>query len=123
MRLLFVVVAVLLSCSPPIDPTFTNVQDQVFKVSCAFAACHKGQGADGLNLEPPAHAKIVNVATQGFDGGTLVVPSKPDESYLYLKLTLARPPLGQRMPPASDGLEPVRLELVRAWIAAGAQNN
>jgi hypothetical protein len=120
MRALFVVVALSLSCGPAGPPTFTRVQDEVFKVSCAFAACHKGAGADGLNLAAPAYAKIVTVPTQGFAGGVRIVPGKPD---LYVKLSQSKPPLGQQMPPASNGLEPPRIELVRAWIAEGAQNN
>src|SRR4051812_5801195 len=86
----------LLSCGGG-PPTFSRVQKEVF-VSCTFAACHVGPGAANLNLEAPAYAKIVNVRTHDFDGGTLVVPGNPDASYLYMKISLPTPPLGARMP-------------------------
>ena len=115
----------LLACGPPQPPTFTRVQSEVFNASCNFSACHSGAGSNGLNLESPAHAKIVNVTAYGVDAGTrvLIVPGKPEQSYLYEKLTKDMPAAGARMPNTGDALEQARIDLVREWIAAGAQNN
>lgn len=117
--------AALLGCGQPVAPTMTNVQSNVFNLSCNFAACHKGVGSNGLNLESPAHAKIVNVTAKGVDGGTrlLVVPGKPDESYLYEKISRDMPSAGARMPNTGDPLDPQTLDLVKRWISEGAQNN
>ena len=116
-------VIALLSCGPPPAPTFKRVQAEVFDVSCTFAACHVGAGAEGLNLEAPAYQRIVGVKSHGFDGGVLVVPGQPDDSYLYQKLIQEMPKVGVRMPNVGDPLEPARLELVRSWIAEGAKND
>lgn len=122
-RLLFI--GVLFGCGPSQPPTLGRVQSEVFNASCNFAACHRGVGANGLNLESPSHAKLVNVAATGVDGGTriLVVPGKPDESYLFEKISKDMPAAGMRMPNTGDVLEPARIQLVRDWIAAGALND
>ena len=87
---------------------------------------HRRRTAPGapasLHLDAPAYAKIVNVPTHDFDGGVLIVPGAPDQSYLYVKVSSDRPPLGPRMPPLSL-LDDARLALIRAWIAQGAQND
>ena len=122
MRRALAILALVVSCGPPPKPTFTRVEKEVF-TSCTFAACHVGAGAENLNLEKPAYAKIVGAPTHGWDGGTLVVPGKPDESYLYEKLSKDMPRTGVRMPNTGDPLEPERLQLVKDWITAGAENN
>ena len=121
MRALFFA-AVLVSCGGP-PPTFTRVQAEVFDKSCNFSSCHSGAGNNGLNLEKPSHAKLVNKDTVGVTGKKLVVPGKPDESYLYEKITKDTPQAGARMPNTGDPLEADRIQLVREWIAAGAENN
>ena len=54
-------------------------------------------------------------------GKKRVVPHEPDESLLYLKLTVDAP-CGQQMPPGGQLRDDAR-EQVRAWIEAGAKNN
>lgn len=105
--------------------TLTEVHSQVFVKSCIFSGCHQGSaGAEGLSLEAPVHGRIVNVAAkgQGSMGRLLVVPGKPDESYLYLKL-LQNPPAGAQMPNNADSLSDEKLALVRGWVAAGAKDD
>ena len=117
--------AVLLGCGPPQPPTLSRVQSEVFNVSCNFAACHKGVGSNGLNLESPSHAKMVNVTAFGVDAGTsiLVVPGKPDASYLFEKIVKDAPARGARMPNTGEVLDSARIDLVRQWILAGAKND
>lgn len=122
MRRPLAIVALLLACGPPPKATFTRVEKEVF-TSCTFNACHVGAGAEGLNLEKPSYAKVVGAPTHGFDGGTLVVPGKPDESYLYEKISKATPRVGVQMPNTGDPLEPARIQLVKDWITAGAEND
>ncbi len=114
----------LAACGAP--PTLTRVETEVFKKSCLFAGCHSGTAAaEGLNLDSPTFAKLVNVKAKavGATDLTLVVPGKPDDSYLYQKLSSERPKAGARMPNTGDALDAARLSLVRDWIAAGAENN
>jgi hypothetical protein len=53
----------------------------------------------------------------------LVVPGKPDESYLYQKLSSPTPCSGSQMPLGefvSDPLPDCVVAIVRAWISEGA---
>lgn len=106
------------------DPTLSQVEQQVFAASCAFSSCHQGAAAaGGLNLEGSTHAKLVGVDSTQVAGRKLVVAGNPDASYLMDKLrgtNLAENTV--QMPPGMP-LEAERIELVRAWIAAGAQND
>ena len=54
----------------------------------------------------------------------LISPGKPDESYLFYKLTgdQAKVGSGAQMPPG-DPLPPDKIALVRRWIEDGAPNN
>jgi hypothetical protein len=121
-------VLVLWGCGcggPP--PKLSEVQAQVFSPSCTFSACHSGlAGAGGLNLESGnAYAQLVGRMATGTTGRTLVKPSDSSAagSYLIEKLTATAPAAGVRMPSGGDPLEPNRLQLVKDWISAGAQNN
>jgi hypothetical protein len=54
---------------------------------------------------------------------TLVVPNDPDGSLLVQKIT-ATQTCGTPMPPSAEGLQgvnPVLVDTIKAWIAAGAQ--
>lgn len=117
-RLPPVLACVLLGCGPP--ATLTQIETDVFARSCAQTSCHKGSSSAGnLNLEGRTYAKLVNAMALE-PGAVLVVPGKPDASWLMKKLS-ATPPL-TIMPPG-EALEPQRLEMVRSWIAAGAKDD
>lgn len=115
----------LAGCGGP-PPTLKRVETEVFAKSCTFSSCHSASApAEGLNLESPTHAKLVGVKARatGATDLTLVVPGKPDDSYLYQKLMQTKPRVGAQMPNNGDPLEAGRMTLVRDWIAAGAQND
>jgi hypothetical protein len=132
MRLAFsaLVLCSLAACgSEEAAPTFTRIQKEVFNPSCTFSACHSGGNpAGGMDLTEPAHAKIVDVASTEKPSAKRVVPGDPDSSYLMDKLldrNLPAAPQGETwtsMPPGGS-IEADRIELVRAWIAAGAKND
>lgn len=99
---------------------------QVLTPSCVFATCHKSGAspAGSLDLEgedDAVHMRLVNVPAT-VTGRLLVVPMDPDGSYVMEKLTSDMPTAGVRMP-MTGPLEPNRIELVRAWIEAGAAND
>jgi hypothetical protein len=62
------------------------IQDNVFTPSCAVAgSCHRGEASDaqGLNLEAGvAAAALIEQPAYGCFGETLVVPGRPEDSYL-----------------------------------------
>lgn len=104
-------------------PTLQNVQTEVFTASCAFSGCHEGATSSGnLALEDgAAFANLVGIASDGVPTATRVVPADPDASYLILKLEAGEGIVGGQMP--SVPLDAERIQLVRDWIAQGAQDN
>ena len=112
-----------------VPPTFANVQ-KVFDGNCLFS-CHCCSSEVDLN---PGHAwaDLVGVTAPSMASagdltcGTLVVPGDPTHSYLYQKLTQAKPCYGAQMPLSEFGaamLPACEIDLVRRWIVAGAPND
>jgi len=111
----------------PIDATLAQIQATIFTPKCATAACHAGPfGAGNLILtEGEAHAQLVGVDPDIFAaqaaGLLRVDPGDPDNSFLVLKLTNPPLPMGSRMPLLLPPLSAEEIELIRAWILAGAE--
>lgn len=105
-------------------PTFTEVRDEILVPSCGASSCHGG-GAGGLQLdEATAHASLVGAESDAVAGAVLVVSGDPDSSYLMEKLEGDPTSItGDLMPPPFGGLEPDKIEQIRAWIAAGAADD
>ena len=91
--------------------------------SCATAGCHTGGAAseglalDGMLLD--LASRVRRSAAQSPSGMPLVSAGEPGASYLYLKVFLATPPSGDRMP-ADAPLSACQLSAIRRWIEAGA---
>lgn len=106
-------------------PTFTEVHERVLQTSCVFSTCHKSgpSPAGEMTLERDvAHANLVDVPSPVVAGKIRVVAGDPDASYVMEKLTAPMPASGDVMPPDAP-LEAERIELVRAWIEAGAADD
>lgn len=88
-------------------PSFADVQ-QILQSNCA--GCHGTIGG----WSAADHSSVVNSG----DSGPAVIPGDPDASILAQKL-LDTQTFGTRMPP-SRALDPSDIEIVLAWIAAGA---
>lgn len=127
--------------SAPSAPTFTRVWLEVLEAKgCAGEFCH-GAGTGTLSMDDPhdAYINLVGVVAMGAPcaptGQLRVSPGQPDASLLLDKLSHVTPscgdpmPIGTRLEP--DCLDPspavcntaAEIELVRAWIAAGALEN
>ena len=129
----FLAAASLLACSsssPP--PTFTTIYTTTITNKCS--PCHTTATGDGvmfgkldMTTQANAYANLVNVPTAGVScsgKGTRVVPNKPDDSVMYLKVSLDDPtPCGNKMPDNLPPLTSEEAEGIEDWIAAGAQNN
>lgn len=117
--------------TPPVTTTpppttnaslFQQVQDQVLTPNCT--GCHVGGGAPlGLRLDAGnSFALLVNVASAQVPTLLRVKPGDPDNSYLVQKID-GRATVGGRMPLGRAALPQASIDLVRSWIAAGAQMN
>lgn len=106
-----------------LEPTFANVQAEVFTPSCAFSTCHASPGASGLVLEDgEAWASVVDVESADNPGAVLVIPGDSEGSYLMAKLRGDLGIVGVSMP-QNGSIDPAMVEIVAAWIDAGAPND
>jgi len=55
-------------------------------------------------------------------GRTVVIPGDPDNSLLVLKVA-GQPPCGNRMPLGGQVLDAAQIQMIRSWIAAGANDD
>ena len=108
------------------DPvaSFARVRDEVLTPSCAFSSCHGSVGASaGLDLtgDDGLHGRLVGVDAQDAEGSVLVVPGDAAGSYLWQKCAATAGIVGEPMPLGQpSGLDGGRLDLLAAWIDAGA---
>ncbi len=105
-----------------IAPTFTNVWTTILEVK-GCTGCH-GTGGSGKLSMPDKCSAWTNLREQkaqgaacGSSGLTRVVPGDPNASLLVQKVE--GPSCGSKMP-IGGSLDATQINLVRAWIAAGA---
>lgn len=105
---------------PPGDDDFTVIQDTIFTPTCTV--CHSGaQAPQGLRLdEGNSYAMLVDVPSVEVPGLRRVAPGEPGNSYLAQKIE-GRAAVGDQMPLGGPPLDTQRIDLIRQWIAAGAQ--
>lgn len=101
------------------------LHEQVFEPLCV--GCHSSSLASGgLDLSDPKRTRdlLVNVAAVNGvareNGWTLVRPGDPERSFLLRKVTSPGVGEGAAMPPGDHGLAEGYVDLLRAWIVAGA---
>ncbi len=101
---------------------FQTIQDTIFTPICT--GCHVGGGApQGLRLDAAnSFAMLVNVPSAEVPGTMRVNPGNPNASYIVQKLE-GTAAVGSRMPLGGPFLSQTQIDLVRAWIAAGAPQN
>jgi hypothetical protein len=138
------------SSPAPTPNSFTNVYSKVIAPNCTNVYCH-GNGVPvtvgGLDMSNQviAYWSLVNHVLEGPScGNTIaqrrVIPSQPENSLLYLKVSMANPPCGVQMPadpvalwPSGAGapsavfsgtaLSSGDQQLIYNWIKEGAQND
>ena len=105
---------------PPVQSDFQEIQDTVFTPICT--QCHIGASApQGLRLDAAnSYAMLVNVNSNEVPTLKRVNPGNPDQSYIVHKIQ-GNQAVGGRMPLGQAQLPQDRIDLIRSWIAAGAQ--
>lgn len=99
---------------------YREIQDTVFSPVCV--QCHQGGAAPlGLRLDQAnSYALLVGVPSVQVPSLLRVQPGDPDRSYLVRKIE-GTASTGGRMPLGGPPLPRDRIDLIRGWIAAGAQ--
>lgn len=117
------------SPSPSPSPTlsaFAVIQQTIFNPTCLDMFCHTAEFAAGnlVLVEGQSYAQLVDVLSDNpaarAAGLLRVEPGVPDESFLIIKLTGPTRPQGSRMPLGKPPLPAADIDLIRAWIEAGA---
>jgi hypothetical protein len=104
---------------PGLTPDLASIQANVFTPTCS--GCHNGGAgaAAGMNLEAGASAaSLINVTSLTY-GQIRVIPGDPANSLIIKKLQ-GDPSVGQRMPAAGLFLSQGTINVISAWILAGA---
>jgi hypothetical protein len=115
---------------PPATPTFTQIRAAIFdKANCAL--CHTGGGAQlpsAMDLhDANIYASIVNVASIEVPNLKRIAPGDPNNSYLVQKLE-GTAAVGARMPlgginGTGQYFDQATIDMLKAWVTAGAPNN
>ena len=113
--------------------TFTEIYETILSTQtesrCNF--CHSmpaSQVSNGMfhtgKDQAETYASIMDrVSTSNAcSGRSVIVPGDPEQSLLYLKIAGA-PPCGNRMPLGGKALSATQVQMIRSWIAAGANND
>ena len=108
--------------------TLSGDVQPILSNNCAFSGCHAGTSpAQGMNLGAgQTFGNVVNVAARQLPGMNRVTPNQPDNSYLVHKIQgthLAQGGGGSRMPLGRSPLSQDEIDLIRAWVQAGARAN
>ena len=102
--------------------TFTQIEEELIKVSCAFSSCH-GMSAGGLFLDGDQdYERVVNQPSSVLPEQTLIVPNDIESSYFFHKLVTGENIEGDIMAPG-QGISKYQEALLRSWISNGAPNN
>lgn len=103
------------------SPTLESIQRDVFVPRCV--RCHSGDSApEMLALDGPLNelaARLEDGAAQSPSHMPLVTPNQIGPSYLFLKISLPTPLVGERMPPEAR-LPDCEIAAIRHWIEVGA---
>jgi hypothetical protein len=125
------------STSPTVDDgppgTFTEIYDTILSTDtdsrCNF--CHSmpasqvsnGKFHTGMDQAATYAALLSTTSTSSAcSGRSIVVPGRPEESLLALKVS-KKPPCGNRMPLGGASLSREQIRLIQSWIAAGANDD
>ncbi len=108
--------------------TLSRDVQPIFTGNCAFSGCHAGSSPEqGMSLVAgQAFSSVVNVAARELPSMNRVTPNQPDNSYLVHKVQGTHLDVGgsgSRMPLGRSPLSQSDIDLIRAWIQAGAQPN
>lgn len=110
------------------ETTLSADVQPILTANCALSGCHAGSDPQqGQNLSAgQTFSNVVNVASSELPTMDRVEPGQPDNSYLVHKIEgthLQVGGSGDRMPLARSPLSQAEINVIRAWIQAGAMSN
>jgi hypothetical protein len=107
----------------PIPPRLSAIETEIFAHNCTLSSCHGAMSPqESMSLVAPTYATLSSVASTEVPAMMRIAPGDPGGSYLLQKISSTTPLDGVRMPP-DPPLPAYKIEAIRLWIAAGAQND
>lgn len=112
----------------PMAPTFTEIYTTIIDGTCNAAGCHGG-GAGNLDMsnQTDAYDNLVGVAAAGgacsSTGQNRVEAGDSAASILWVKVNGGPDLCGSQMPLAQGPLSSTEVDMIAAWIDAGAAND
>ena len=108
-------------------PSLASHVQPILSTSCALSGCHAGASPqEGMNLSSGLmHSNTVNVPSNE-SSLDRIEPGQPDQSYLVHKIQGTQGTVGGsgvRMPFGGAPLSQANIDIIRAWVADGAQDN
>lgn len=134
LALVFTILALAAGCehADPLDPnriepTLSDIQTNIFNLSCAVSGCHVGGSPNlpGVMDLRAGQARANTVGVPSIENANLlrIDPGNPDDSYLVWKIE-GRPEIaGAQMPRGRPPLAQEQITAIREWIADGAPDN
>ncbi len=117
---------------PVLSDKFSAIQKQTLSAHCSSSSCH-GDGTKGPFLWLRADSaynqllfnhQISNDSARSLNFRVLVVPYKPESSFLVTKLTLDESNgFGELMPSRHERLPQAQIDAIISWIKRGAPND
>lgn len=114
---------------PVLSDKFSDIQKRLITPTCGVSGCHGGDFPSAL-LDLTADSAYKSLMTHEIQNSVaiekyraLVVPGKPDSSFLYIKITNPVAGEGDRMPQRLDKLPQNEIDAIRSWISRGAPND
>ncbi len=106
--------------------TLSGDVQPIFTSSCALSGCHAGTNPQrGQNLSVgQTFANVVNIVAMELSTMNRVTPGQPNSSYLVHKVQGTHSDVGGsgfQMPLGRSPLTQMEIDLIRAWIEAGAR--
>jgi mono/diheme cytochrome c family protein len=140
MRVMVAAIVLLIAAcsSEPAEKASQKVAEQALQTASFYqsdiapllvsscASCHlTGAEAGNMSLIPDkAIASLVGVKAVGAPTLTRIVPGKPDESYVIMKIEgkhIEKGGSGATMPFGAPPLSPEKIAKLRQWISEGAK--
>lgn len=108
-------------------PSLASHVQPILSSSCALSGCHAGASPQqGMNLSSGLmHSNTVNIPSNE-SGLDRIEPGQPNQSYLVHKIQGTQGTVGGsgvQMPFGGPPLSQANIDIIRAWIADGAQDN
>ncbi len=108
--------------------SLANDVQPILSANCALSGCHLGGAPpQGLNLEQDStFVNTVNVPAGELPSMMRIRPFQPDSSYLVHKIQGTQTTVGgsgAQMPFGATPLSQQQIDIIRAWVTAGATDN